>query len=312
MKSKFIKSLLTIGILSIGVSACNFLPNTVRNRSENNKSESINKVDPWAPVVNKANNTVTYGIYPQTVIDDQILEADLERSASLQDDGWYLYENEYYAKVITGSQNFDRYEYCFDNGTRFHNGETYWFKCEPIVWNVLDHTGNEYYLLSSVLLDVSIYHESESYYYSSYIREWLNNEFFNNAFVNHNSAVLTTPVDNSTDNSFGSQDSLDKVFLPSLADYMNPNYGFENTKEKSETRYCSTTDYSRARGGLIGYYQSNSSDYNDAWHNNGFYWTRTPANSSSVYAVMATGSNIWNDPLTIKDDCVRPAIRIAL
>lgn len=243
------------------------------------------------PFVSPDGKTITYGLYPQTNVNNSSLISALNALSTTESNGWYLYESDYYAKVIATPYDNDSYRK-FDNGTTIVSGTTYWFKCEPITWNVLNNSDGEYYILSSVLLDAHCYNSSLSsrtidgkevypnnYEYSD-IRTWLNNDFYNSAFALGNSHIQTTTVDNSastTDSSNNSNtcnNTQDKVFLPSYQDYINSSYGFSTSPNAIDTRYCRTTDWARARG--AGYYVPSG-----PYEYNGHYWTRSPCSHNS-------------------------------
>lgn len=237
--------------------------------------------------------------------------------------GWYLYNDEYYAKLsATPFKSF----YTFDNGTKIVSGATYWFKCEPITWNVLANSNGEYYILSSVLLDAHCYYNStstrtifgvETVYANNYeysdIRTWLNNVFYYSAFALGKSYIQTTIVDNSaattdsTSNSYACNNTQDKVFLPSYQDYINSSYGFSDSEDPTDTRYCKTTDWARAMGAWC-----DTESYNDE------YWTRSPSSDGSYLAcyVGSDGGLCYvNAGATYVDatyGSVRPALTIKI
>ena len=294
------------------------------------------------PVLDSINRTITYGIYPQTHVNDQSLIAELD---SLTDpspiNGWYYYEREYYAKVDATPYTSS---YLFEDGTTIVSGTTYWFKCEPITWKILSNTANSYYLLSEQTIDKHCYCPSVSsrtidgttiylnnYQYSE-IRAWLNglngssysvsnysgNGFYQTAFRFNNSYIQTTVVDNSastTDsnsNKFACSNTTDKVFLPSYKDYINNSYGFSTSTSSSNTRYGRTTDYLRAVGG---YYNNAENDYRYC----DYYWTRSPSSSSSgsAWYVNADGSlsnktTTFGVPLYVTAVGIRPAITLVV
>ncbi len=245
------------------------------------------------PIISQDGKTITYGLYPQTNVNDLTLITALNELVMPELNGWYLYEGDYYAKI-----NATPYEsnYTFDNGNIIVSGATYWFKCEPITWNILSNYNGEYYILSSALLDAHCYYNSISartidgqtvyannYKYSD-IRTWLNTDFYNSAFTLDNTYIQTTTVNNSaattnsTSNSYACANTEDKIFLPSYRDYLNSDYGFSTSTGSSSTRYCKTTDWARARGAR--YSTSLSYLYN------GYYLTRSPwsgAHSRTLY-----------------------------
>ncbi len=241
------------------------------------------------PSVSSDGKTIAYGLYPQKNVNDSSLVSALNALTIPEPNGWYLYEGDYYAKV-SATPYYTSYK--FDNGTTIVNGNTYWFKCEPIGWNVLSSNSCEYYIVSSVLLDAHRYNESygqtngspyaNNYQYSE-IRAWLNNDFYNSAFALGKIHIQTTTVDNSavttnsTINSYACANTKDKVFLLSYKDYTNSNYGFAASRGSTDTRYCKTTDWARARGAYL-YSQTGT------YANNGYYWTRSPYSGYSDYA----------------------------
>ena len=245
------------------------------------------------PFVSADGKTITYGLYPQTNVNNSSLVSALNALTTPESNGWYLYGGDYYAKVSATPCNST---YVFDNGTTIVSGTTYWFKCEPIVWNVLNNNNGEYYIVSSVLLDAHCYYNSTSsrtidgqtvyannYKYSG-IRAWLNADFYNSAFALGNEHIQTTTVNNSasttnnSSNSYACANTEDKVFLPSYRDYINSSYGFPTSTSSTDTRYCRTTDWARARGA---YYYTSSDSYQQY---TGCYWTRSPYSRSSDYA----------------------------
>ncbi len=273
------------------------------------------------PDIDTSTNTLTYGLYPQTHVSDTALITELDKLTTTESNGWYFYNDAYYAKLSAKPYSNG---YTFDDGTTIVSGTTYWFKCEPITWKILKTNNNEYTLLSNVLLDAHQYGEhysgtksktdyngetvevyANNYKYSE-IRTWLNTDFFNTAFALNNSYIQTTTVDNSasttnySSNQYACENTNDKVFLLSYQDYLNIEYGFTS----NTARQCKATDYARANGA---YYYTNS-----PYKNNGWYWTRSPYSDSSnrassvyddgildYYSVGNTGSSV-RPSITIK------------
>lgn len=272
------------------------------------------------PTLSDDGKTITYGLYPQKNVNDSSLVFTLNSLTTPESNGWYLYEGDYYAKL---SATPDDSTYRFDNGTTISSGITYWFKCEPIVWNVLSNNNGEYYVVSSILLDAHCYYNSGSnrtidgqtvypnnYKYSD-IREWLNNDFYNSAFALGNSHIQTTMIDNSAtttnsaSNRFACVNTEDKVFLPSYKDYINNSYGFLTSSGSVDTKCCRTTDWARARGA---YYYTSSGSYN------GCYWTRSPDSGCSfgAWSVDYNGYLDYSYGVDFANRSVRPGLSIKI
>ena len=270
------------------------------------------------PNLSDDGKTITYGLYPQTNVNDSSLISALNALTTPESNGWYLYNNDYYAKV-SAKPNSSNYK--FDNGTTIVRGTTYWFKCEPIAWNVLSNSNGEYYILSSVLLDAHRYNASWSgtdsngryannYEYSE-IRAWLNDEFYNSAFVLGNSNIQLTNVDNSvattnsSSNPYACNNTQDKVFLPSYQDYINSSYGFFASYDSTSTRYCKTTDWARATGAF--YITSSNLLYN------GYYWTRSPSGPYSDYEwKVGIDGYLSTNSVSYPHYSVRPSLSIKI
>ncbi len=139
---------------------------------------------------------------------------------------------------------------------------------EPIEWLVLSNNGEEMYVLSKYALDVRPYNEPEddeglTYGYVTWetcaLRKWLNDEFYNTAFNTVERAKIKTTIVKNDDNPVygvsmdwnhggeGGNDTEDKVFLPSIADMVNTDYGFvgkyDADNEKQINRRCAATSY---------------------------------------------------------------------
>lgn len=326
----FLMSLLSSGLLLSGCSGSSVdnttatTTNSVQSTSQNDSTSSIKVYNGETPRLSEDGKTITYGLYPQKNVNDETLIAALDKLTTTESNGWYLYNNDYYAKLSATPYNTD---YKFDNGTAIVSGTTYWFKCEPITWNVLSNNDGEYYILSSVLLDAHCYYNSTSWrtidgqtvyannYKYSDIRTWLNDDFYNSVFALGNSHIQTTTVDNSasttnsSDNPYVCDDTQDKVFLPSYKDYFNSSYGFSTSPRSTDTRYCKTTDWARARGAF--YYTDIGS-----YQYNGYYWTRSPDSGGSYCAwdVYCDGELGFGSGSSVHDpnSSVRPAITIKI
>ena len=272
------------------------------------------------PTLSEDKTTILYGLYPQTHVSDETLITTLN-TLQPTTNNWYLYEGSYYCKETANV--FKGESYTFDDGTAIVNGTEYWFKCEPISWDVLSNDGVTYYLVATKLLDTQSFYNSynnrnnngqvvyANNYEHSDVRAWLNNYFYNTAFILNNVFVKESELDNSantsdaSNNKYSCANTLDKVFLPTYEDYLNQNYGFEsNGGTVSKSRECKTTEYARVRG---------------AWYNNtnaqlkynGTYWTRT-ATSEFSYCAWNVNSGGFLSTYAVDgtSHCVRPSIYI--
>ena len=268
------------------------------------------------PYIDSDSNTISYGLYPQARVSDKMLVESLETLTEVESNGWYLYNGEYYAKDIAKPTRTATYY--FIDGTKIEEGKTYWYKCEPIIWKILNVKDDSYLLLSESVLDAQIFAEyrdgkdyagryCNNYQYSN-IRSWLLNDFYNTAFIFDNSIIQTTFVDNSVTTTGSNiseyicNDTNDKVFLLSYKDYLNPEYGFSEDRScEDEMRQSKPSEWAVARGVLQRYLPSGAT-----------YWTRTPAeDAASARYIDRTGEMRGSAPV-MDYFGVRPAITVKL
>ena len=121
------------------------------------------------------------------------------------------------------------------NGNKIYFGSYYKdLKCqnkEPVEWDILEEKDGMALIISHYILDCVKFDNKSNNYEKSFIRKWLNNDFYNTAFDDNEKAIIeTTNVDNSvqsvieaTDNEDYSVDgfdefknSNDKIFLLSI------------------------------------------------------------------------------------------------
>lgn len=269
-----------------------------------------------SPSIDSNSEKVFYGYYPQTHIKDETLIETLNKLQPTTYNNWYLYEGSFYVKEK--AKLFNNETFTFNDGTSIVDGTDYWYRCDAIEWKIIEEDPSSYTLISTLLLDTHNFYkgfenriiDADTIYPNNYkesdVRSWLNNEFYNTAFVLNGSYIKQVEVDNSSattdsnENQYVSTNTLDKVYLASYKDYQNKSYGFDKDLE----RCCKTTDYSRARG---------------AWYSkekdllyNGTYWTRSPS-SEYYYSSWNVNSGGYLSNYAVDGDnhCVRPCITIS-
>ena len=313
-----------LSVIGLALTGCNLGQNegpTSKGGGSKGNSNSQPEEQDFAttPQIDLVNNTITYGLYPQTVVRDSDLLSKLEENAQEdpgEDNGFYLYQGSYYAYNYAIPYSL---EYKFTNGQPIEYTELYWFKCEPIVWNILSTQGHDYYVLSSKLLDVHKYSTATStktvnsktiyqnnYQYSDINSPWLNIEFYLTAFFLNNSFVRETRVVNSADttNSVNTKYACDnfseEIYLPSYQEYIDASLGFSS----KESRCCKVSDWALINGARV--YSQNGS-----YANNGYYWTRSPHNAydDRVWAIDYDG-NLYDCQVDDNSVCMRPCLHL--
>ena len=113
---------------------------------------------------------------------------------------------------------------------------------EPIEWRVLDKKDNRVLVISKYALDCKKYNMQDKYitWEDCTLREWLNEEFFGEAFSSSEIERIPTVNISAEDNSeFGTEagnDTEDKIFLLSVDEA-------EKYFESDKDRRCKPTDY---------------------------------------------------------------------
>ena len=102
---------------------------------------------------------------------------------------------------------------------------------QSIKWRILSRNGDDAYVLSEYVLDCKLYDEltNSKYWEDCTLRAWLNNDFYNMAFTSaEQSAIIEQTLVNNFDSWDGPHNTKDKVYIPSVADMVNPDYGFSS------------------------------------------------------------------------------------
>ena len=241
--------------------------------------------------------------YPQTIKADSVTITE-----TVNEKGYYLgSDGKWYVKVtatpyISG--------YTFTNSTTIYSGTVYYFKVEPIKWQILSQDENTISVVCASIIANKRYDDSSNNYANSEIRAWLNNEFYNTAFSDlQKQLIITTEVDNSVQstgystNQYACENTYDKVYLLS---YQEAYAMDSSTTGGSKARERITSDYTRATGA----YMYRSTDY----YGNGFWWLRSPYDCGSYYArfINLIGYISYNDYVDYTYYGVVPALQIRL
>ena len=196
----------------------------------------------------------------------------------------------------SSSSNSEQY----NNG--YITGNVYYFKCEPILWRILDPSDGlimtEKIMDSQAYNNYIIFYASESKgreyygdlelndyandYYNSSIRQWLNYDFYNTAFTSsqasniRNDVILNNDCYNSSLTKYNAQASKDKIFLLSYEEVRTSSYGFNSSASVYDVaRQAQGTDYAKSQGLYVEKYSSYSG--------NSWWWLR----SASYYSPYA-------------------------
>ncbi len=222
-----------------------------------------------------------YGYYKSNSVSSYMFYIDIDNDS----DGDYDYRGVYFTGYRPYSTATDP---TFNEPQRlnaYYPNTVYWFKYEPIKWNILKTENNKALIISDLLLDsqdynytknsrtnVSDYQDNTSTgtiysnnYMYSHIRSWLNTTFYNTAFSDLEKQIIeTTVVDNSvestasTSNSYACSNTSDNMFL--LSSKEATTYYSSNSE-----RIAQGSDYAKCQGLSVNTSSGNSN-----------YWLRSP------------------------------------
>ena len=210
-------------------------------------------------IYKRGNDTfVDLGRYPQHILENARTVSELKTKIASGEltpnpvTGLYTYQNTLYAKVTaTPYQNEAKnYRVNFSNNEEVKEGEVYFFIVEPIKWRVLSgnpEKAEPVLLLSEDVLSTGLYRSdltvrsfngstvyANNWEYSD-IRHFLNNDFFNEAFMTaeKKNFILATSVDFSAKTAHyeryaNGKSCIDNVFLLSYLDTANTSYGWNH------------------------------------------------------------------------------------
>ena len=205
----------------------------------------------------------------------------------------------FYAHRPSFSGGLKEKVHSFQDENGYYPNKVYYFKYEPLTWRVLDP--DEGYVMCENVIDSQAYqnfvikkdgklYNSKDYtnYVSDWetctLRQWLNKTFYNTAFSREEKMLIGTTYleNNSTDGTWLSTDTADKIFVLSYNDAVNSAYGFDSSNEAfDEARKIKGTTYSKCQGLYI-------DDEGVA-----YWWLRSPADSERVDLVSYFG---WASP----------------
>ena len=195
---------------------------------------------------------------------------------------------------------------------------------EVIEWIVLSKDQNQMLDVSKYALDVLPYNNEiqDITWENCTLREWLNKNFYKTAFTAKERKMIKntklTNADNTVYGTPGGSDTKDNVFLLSLDDIKNTEYGFNSDySEYDIARRCASTAYAKTPGaGSYQFYysESESKEYPTAdGEPTCRWWLRSPGDYASLVALVEYGGNVYDAGDQVDFEyAVRPALYISL
>lgn len=206
---------------------------------------------------------VYFGSYPQTEVNEKALTKEII-NAEYDKNGDAWVNNVKYRRISKSDTN--NKEYFGDHKYRY-------FKWERIKWRVLHKNDSTLFVVADQGIDCKDYHTlgADISWEDSTIRQWLNKDFYDSAFSkDEQKAIVKQKIQNKDNSNYGTNggnNTKDKVFLLSMEEVVNQEYGFcERDDLKSSTHMVQVSDYAHAMGAY-----ANSNCY----QGNGWWWLRS-------------------------------------
>lgn len=264
-------------------------------------------------------NTFECGIYPQSVVNDSTLISNLEADGKITPYGWYSYEGNYYTKITATphAEIQDIYKK-FDDGSDIVAGTAYWFKCEPIEWQVAS-SGGDTIAASTYILDAIQYAtstEQGNKYNISNLRRFLNENFLKSAFIfgSVSGTLVEMQVDNSADTTRVGDGGVNPNACETTNDYVTALCADDKKGRFIESDYffsTMTSEYARARGVRTAYRDSIPEHLGGGYYYTAPYWTRSPRedNTTGASTVGAINDSLQSAAIDSVQG-VRPVIQM--
>ena len=267
-------------------------------------------------------NAVAFGYYPQT----EIL-GDTPDTGDGNPDGDPVADPVLYRRLEEAAGDQER-EAVLEN-TRYIRANGRWFRCDPILWRVLEVSDGTALLMADRCLDSLPFHNtySDVFWENSGLRAWLNGtcdestrvysapSFPETAFTETElRAVIISTVNNAGNYYFGTScgsGTRDRVFLLSEEELFSSEkaerYGFRASDAVADYgRRIKPTAYAKARGVW------SSADAGTA--GNGFWILRTNGYTRDNVVYVGEKGYLYNRgiPVTCSDAGIVPVIRVRL
>ena len=200
---------------------------------------------------------------------------------------------------------------------------------KPIEWRVLEASNNKALLITKDAIDYKPYNNNfvAITWEECSLRQWLNNEFINQAFSKEEqNEIILTNISNPNNPKYGTRggnNTQDKIFLLSIDEtqkYFKDNKDREckvtsYAKKQKKQRYWITRFLYLIYLGICYWRHRSPSDYqNYAAFLSSYWWLRSPGDYQDIAAVVCGFGNIHGDGRSVShnDIAVRPALYINL
>ena len=257
----------------------------------------------------KEDNKVAFGRFPKSIVFDNELISKLNNLESVNN--IVSLDGEDYLKISKGIiEEAIEYDFVTTSGDVIRKKDTskinlisnndIYFKIEPIIWKIIDTNGYRYTLITEDVIFAHAYKyytDDKRFFYNNYeessIRNYLNNNFYKDAFnEDEKRCIIKTLVINQvestkfTSNPYICANTFDYIYIPSFKDITSEKYKFV----KDQDRVCTATPYAIELGARI--------SHDDIYGGNATYYLRSP---DGYYNNKVSMVNFFGSPNDIMD-----------
>lgn len=343
MKKKF--AIVLSAIMAIGiVNSTSLQPANVVNADSAVTTVAEDTARFTSPVYDAETDTTNwdyayFGMYPKTEVTGNALTTDIINADYNEDVSQFEVaevDGVKYVRMIQGNATANAtpsgglrgLTYTEEAFYKWSDNKTYhYFRYEPVKWRVLESSGDSVLLMADNAIDCRQYStNTEKYSWSdSPMRVWLNGlsdraangytcgngGFLYTAFSEEERSDILTSTVHTEDNNLwgesipGGKDVNDKVFLLSISEAMNSDYGFApDAMTLSSTRRLEPTDYAFAMGTWLGTY---GKYYGNCW-----WMLRTSGDYREKMALIYNTGQVYKEGYYVNTPYygVVPAMRV--
>lgn len=278
--------------------------------AEDVKAEKAMPKDPVHNCTKKDDGTdatewdyVYFGSYPQTEI---LNVTDAVANARYDSDGNAVVDGVKYRRISENDTNDGGYE--FGTGTEYR-----YFKWEPIKWKVLENDGETLLLLADNGLDCKNYNQDSIDWDTEeglsvtwedcMLRSWLNDSFYYEAFQSDEREDIMPAFHVNEDHpdygTNGGNVTTDDVWLLSISEVSNPDYGFCSDRSvQSASRWTHVSDYANRMGA------GRDSEGDGDW------WLRSPGRETNYASQVYSDGCVYDGEVDEYFNSVVPALYV--
>ena len=170
---------------------------------------------------------------------------------------------------------------------------TYWFKYERVEWDIISNNDGTYRMVANLAIDSQNFSLSSNSYASSYIRDFLNDDFYNTAFNDLEKSIMNTMTIGSNNDfvTILTQEEVETIYTTNSA------------------RITKATDYAQSQNAYV---VTRTGTYNYDKLGDSYWLTRSAAETSQNIYFVSTDGSMRTGYTYMTSYGIRPVIAVTL